>query len=208
MSGASARRVFTVPPGAAFADALARGVARDCGGDPLKFNEFTILLPHRRAVRAVADAFLRWSEGRPAILPALRPIGDVDEDDAALLGDDLEAAIDDPDLPPAISGPRRLMLLTRLIMARPDMELTAAQALRLAQSLARLLDQAHTERRPLAGLKDLVPGEFAEHWKTTLEFLAIVTERWPRLLAEEGAIDPAERRDRALGRLAARWRAY
>ena len=208
MSGATQRRVVTVPPGAAFADALAKGVAADCGGDPLKFSEVTILLPHRRAVRAVADAFLRWSEGRPAILPALRPIGDVDEDDAALLGDDLAAAVDDADLPPAISGPRRLMLLTRMIMARPGMDLAAAQALRLAQSLARLLDQAHTERRPFDGLKDLVPEEFAEHWKETLTFLAIVTEEWPRVLKEEGAMDPAERRDKALGLLARRWRAH
>lgn len=208
MSGATQRRVFTVPPGAAFADALARGVALDCGGDPLRFSEVTILLPHRRAVRAVADAFLRRSNGDPTILPALRPIGDVDEDDAALLGDDLAAAIEDIDLPPAISGPRRLMLLTRMIMARPDMDMAAGHALRLAQSLARLLDQAHTERLPFDGLKDLVPEEFAEHWKKTLEFLAIVTEAWPRVLEAEGAMDPAERRDKALGKLAERWRKH
>jgi ATP-dependent helicase/nuclease subunit B len=205
MSGAVPRRVFTVPPGAAFADALAQGVARDCGGDPLKFSDVTILLPHRRAVRAVGDAFLRWSGGKPAILPTLRPIGDVDEDDAALLGDDPGAAVDDPGLPPAIGGPRRLMLLARMILARPDMPLTAGQALRLAQSLARLLDQAHTERRALDGLKNLVPDAFADHWERTLKFLVIVTEQWPGVLADEGAMDPAERRDRALGLLAARW---
>ncbi len=207
MSGAATRRVFTVPPGAAFADALALGVALDCGGDRLRFSEVTILLPHRRAVRAVSDAFLRWSEGRPTILPALRPIGDVDEDDAALLGDDLAAAIEDIDLPPAISGPRRLMLLTRLIMAR-DATLSAGQALRLAQSLGRLLDQAHTERRPFDKLQDLVPREFAKHWEETLRFLAIVTEAWPRVLESEGAMDPAERRDKALGKLAQRWRKH
>jgi len=205
VSGAAPRRVFTVPPGTAFADALAEGIARGCGGDPLGFSEVTVLLPHRRAVRAVADAFLRRSGGEPAILPALRPIGDVDEDDAALLGDDAAAAVDDPGLPPAIGGPRRLMLLARLILARPDTRDAAGRALRLAQSLARLLDQAHTERRTLDGLKDLVPDEFADHWKETLKFLAIVTEQWPKLLAEEGALDPAERRDKALGLLAARW---
>jgi ATP-dependent helicase/nuclease subunit B len=205
VSGAIPRRVFTVPPGAAFADALAQGVARGCGGDPLGFSDVTILLPHRRAVRAVGDAFLRWSGGKPAILPMLRPIGDVDEDDAALLGDDPGAAVDDPGLPATIGGPRRLMLLARLILARPDMPSTAGQALRLAQSLARLLDQAHTERRAFDGLKNLVPDAFAEHWKRTLKFLAIVTEQWPEVLAEEGAMDPAERRDRALGLLAARW---
>ena len=205
MSGAPQRRVFTVPPGAAFADALAEGIARDCGGDPLNFSGVTVLLPHRRAVRAVGDAFLRRSGGEPAILPTLKPIGDVDEDDAALLGDDPAAAIDDPGLPPAIGGARRLMLLARLILARPDMQDSAGQALRLAQSLARLLDQAHSERRALDGLKNLVPDEFAEHWKDTLKFLAIVTEQWPALLVEEGAMDPAERRDKALGLLAARW---
>jgi ATP-dependent helicase/nuclease subunit B len=207
MSGAARRRVFTVPPGAALADALALGVEAECGGDALRFSEVAILLPHRRAVRAVADAFLRRSGGKPAILPALKPIGDVDEDDAALLGDDLAAAVDDPGLPPAIGGPRRLMLLTRLIAAR-DPALGAGQALRLAQSLARLIDQAHTERRSFDGLKDLAPREFARHWEETLQFLAIVTEAWPKLLQEEGAMDPAERRDKALGLLAQRWRKH
>ena len=46
------------------------------------------------------------------LLPTMTPLGDVDEDELAFteLGPDL-------DIPPAISGTRRQMLLTRLVLA-------------------------------------------------------------------------------------------
>lgn len=199
--------VFTVPPGAGFADALAQGVTLMCGDDPLAYGAVTILLPNRRAVRAVADAFLRRREGRPMLLPNLRPVGDVEEDDPELLAGEGPGFAEDADLPPAISEPRRLALLARLIMGRPDAPATPDQALALARELARLIDQAHTERCPFERLATLVPEQYAEHWQVTLRFLAVATEHWPRILAEEGAIDPAHRRDLLLGRLAERWRA-
>ena len=43
-----------------------------------------------------------------------------------------------------------------------------------------------------------MPERYAAHWQITLEFLKIVTEHWPKVLAEEGALDPAERRNRVL----------
>ena len=54
---------------------------------------------------------------------------------------------------------------------------------------------------------DLVPDRYAEHWRQTLEFLAILTRAWPEILAAEGAIGAADRRNRMLAALAQRWRA-
>ena len=42
---------------------------------------------------------------------------------------------------------------------------------------------------------DLVPDEHDVYWKLTFEFLKIVREAWPAILAERGKIEPAERRD-------------
>jgi len=53
-----------------------------------------ILLPTRRAARALADAFLRAADGRPLLLPRMTAFGALDEAPLALAG-----ALD---LPPAV----------------------------------------------------------------------------------------------------------
>ncbi|MFW6413309.1 MAG: hypothetical protein ACOC0V_04160, partial [Oceanicaulis sp.] len=76
-----APHVFTIPPSAGFVDALARGL-HQAFPDPDALSAVTVLLPTRRAGRALADAFTRL-EDTPgaALLPMIRPIGDVDADD-------------------------------------------------------------------------------------------------------------------------------
>ena len=102
------------------------------------------------------------------------------------------------------------MLLTKLILARGKSDggsaMSADQAAWLAAELASLLDRVQTERLSFEALDDLVPEAFAAHWQQTLEFLKIVTEAWPGVLAEEGAMDPGERRDRLISARAEAWR--
>jgi ATP-dependent helicase/nuclease subunit B len=76
----------------------------------------------------------------------------------------------------------------------------------MARELARLFDQLETEGIAPDALRRLVPDRFAEHWKETLAFLAIVTENWPKLQAEEGCIGTAERRRLLLQARADSWR--
>ena len=76
----------------------------------------------------------------------------------------------------------------------------------MAAELARLLDQVQTERLSFDALGGLVPEDYARHWQLTLDFLRILSEHWPAILAERGAIDPAARRNRLLETLAERWR--
>ncbi|MCH7633820.1 MAG: hypothetical protein IIA36_03885 [Proteobacteria bacterium] len=229
--GESAPTVYTIPPGMPFVDALAAGVlARpeagrpDGGGgdaaagvataadlpDPLALARVTILLPTRRACRSLSEAFGRLSAGRPLLLPLMMPLGDLDEDEI-----ELSAAMEAPPgagatLPPAIPGLRRQLMLSRLILARGskawDEPLTADQAARLAAELAKLLDQVQTERLGFEGLAGLVPEELARHWQETLEFLSILTENWPKILAGEGCLDGAQRRNRVIEAQAEAWR--
>ncbi len=67
--------VFTIPTGTGFLDALARGLVLRHGADPLSLGRITVLLPTRRACRALADAFLRLGDGSAMLLPDqfLRP---------------------------------------------------------------------------------------------------------------------------------------
>ncbi len=205
-------RVATIPAAAPFVDSLAAGilamVAESGGRDPLALARVTVLLPTRRAIRSLREAFLRQSDGVPLLLPRLMPLGELD-DDAFLLESDgaLGSAVD---LPPAISGLRRQLLLAQLVRKLGGASLPnapdEAQAARLAQALASLLDQVQTERLDFAKLKDLAPERYAEHWQQTLAFLTILTEHWPRILAAEGCLDPADRRNRLLETQADLWR--
>ena len=72
-------------------------------------------------------------------------------------------------------------------------------------TLARLIDQAWTEDVGFERLDRLVPEELARHWQITVDFLKIVTEHWPALIEAEGAIDPADRRNRLIRAQAAAW---
>jgi len=200
--------VFTIPAGWSFVDALADGLCRQADEKPERLAAMTVLLPTRRAVRSLREAFLRRSAGKAMLLPRMLPLGDMD-DEALMIGAD--PVIDGPgadalQLPPAIPGLRRQLMLSRLIMARPDNPASPEQAMFLAVELARLLDQVHTERLGFSGLADLVPEEYAEHWKVTLDFLKLITEVWPGQLAANGALDPAERRNALLDARTRQWR--
>lgn len=187
----SAPDVFCVPAGVSFADALARGILDRAGPGALPLSDWTVLLPNRRAGRIVREAFLRLSGGRAALLPRLLPYGDIDADEVSLL---LSASgFAAQDIPPAIPGLERQILLARAVM-KTGMASTFDQAASLAAELARFLDEAQTEEKPFSGLASIVPEAFSDHWRQTLDFLKILTEHWPAILAERGLIDPARRR--------------
>jgi ATP-dependent helicase/nuclease subunit B len=196
--------VYTIAAGAPFVDVLAAGIVERVGDDPSDLAAATVLLPTRRACRALAEAFLRLSDGRPMLLPRLMPLGDLDED-AVALGDDEVAASGLLDLPPAIPALRRQLLLSRLVLALDPQYTSPDQAVHLAAELGRLLDQVQTERLGFEGLAGLAPERFADHWQVTLDFLTILTDRWPAILAAEGCMDRADHRNRLLAGLAETW---
>ncbi len=197
---AVAPAIYTIPPRLPFVDCLAATLIEGYEGNPAALTGALILVPTRRAARALRDAFLRGAGGGALLLPRIRALGDSDEEELILASPTAMAA-GDFNLPPAISPLRRQLLLIRLIMQwrraetlRADWD--AAQAAALALELARLIDQVQTEGLVFDRLADLVPASYAEHWRITVDFLAIISEHWPRILADEGLMDPVERRNR------------
>tara|TARA_R110002096_G_scaffold309403_4_gene504011 strand:- start:40315 stop:43278 length:2964 start_codon:yes stop_codon:yes gene_type:complete len=198
--------VYNIPAHNSFVDILAAGIMERFGSDPLSLSKVLVLLPNRRAVRSLREAFLRLSDGRPIILPSLQPIGDVDEDDLVM---GAGALYDDLSLKPAVPPHIRQMLLMNIIhswyMKRgEDIPENAARAV-LAEALGHLLDQVQTEQINFADLKDIVPEEYAIHWQQTLDFLEILTENWPDILATTGYMDAATRRNELLYALRESW---
>ena len=196
----TAHRIYTVPPGrpflAALADAVLQGHLPVPGGarpGPLQLADATVLLPTRRATRALQEAFLRASGGSALLLPRIRPIVAATlEESLGGLGTAEDLATDGAGkLVPAISDMGRQLTLARLIMAWSEAEggtRTPAQAAKLARELARLMDAIEIEDVDPARLGSLVPDAFALHWERTLKFLQIVTAAWPAHLKEQGLV--------------------
>ena len=195
--------VFTIAPERPFLEALAAGlIARYFDTNaPERLGDITVLLPTRRAARALGEALLGRAEAmgvaRALVLPAIRPLGDVDEEGLVLSESEFgaEGALE---VPPVLPGLRRRLLLGRLVSAfyaHHHERRSEAEIGRLAMALERLLDQVATHDVDLARLDDLVPAAFAQHWAATLDFLHILTTYWPQILSAEGAIETAKRRD-------------
>jgi ATP-dependent helicase/nuclease subunit B len=197
----AAPKVFTIPSGIPFAQALAKGVIGRVGGDPLALADVMIFVPTRRAARNLGEAFVREQKGA-ALGPRIRALGDVEEDEFSFdtSGGDLE-------LPPAIAPLRRRLLLATLVQrweSGKGEEAGLAQAIAHAGELARFLDEAHTQGVDFAKLEGLVTGALATHWQDVVKFLGIVTSEWPEVLKDEGTMEPALRRDEMLRRAAKR----
>ena len=209
MIGVTAPRLYTIAADRPFLATLAEGLVGLADGAPLRLSRMTVLLPTRRAMRSLREAFLRLTgegsdPGAPLLLPRMRPIGDLDGDEFEFSEDETLA------IPPAIPDLRRRLLLTRLVLRwseeNDEQKLLPGQAAALAAALARLIDTAATEGASFADLAKLAPLDLAEHWQVVLRFLDILPSRWPAILAADGALDPAERRNRLLARQASQWR--
>ena len=182
--------VYTIPPSCSFVDALVEGVFEKFGNNALDLAALTILLPSRRACRSLRDAFLRKTNGKPLLLPAIKPMADVEEDAIILTG-----IPDTTDLPPPVSALRRKIILARYLTKARREEYTPAQALAMAADLGRFLDSVETEGLSLDALDTLVPEEYAAHWQLNLEFLKdVLRVFWPKQLALEGKSDIAAHR--------------
>jgi ATP-dependent helicase/nuclease subunit B len=210
-------RLYTIPPSAPFLTTLARAILAGelplPGGakpDPLILPLTTIYLPTRRAGRALREAFLAEAKDAAMLLPRIRALGDPDEDAAIIFGAGDGASDDGAIATPAIGALQRRLALMRLVLTFGQRlstatlleggedtgiyAMTPGQASHLAADLARLMDFVESEQVSLADLKEIGPEEFAGHWQTTVEFLKILTEQWPRYLADNGLVSLVARR--------------
>ncbi len=210
MSEAPQPAVYTIPPDVAFLPALVRAIlsGRLSGGvapDALALSRWTILLPTRRACRSLRDAFIEADPDIPRILPVIRPIGDVDEDEVAIT-----SGFEDLDLPPAATAVERQFLLARLVRewananpaspAARAVSSSMAQALRMATSLMQLIDSLDTGEISLAGVPALLEAdpELPLHGEEALGFLRIIAAEYPAAMQAAGKLGPQQRRARLL----------
>jgi ATP-dependent helicase/nuclease subunit B len=207
--------LYAIPAGVDFVRELAKGmVARFAGAGPFGLADCLVLLPTRRACRALEEAFAASADAPGRLLPRVRALGALTADDWET-GDLAAAGAPEPPPPPA-SPLSRLFALTEMVLewegrstplAGERLPRDPALALGLAQDLAALLDAAALEEMDWSKLAALAPPDLAGHWERTVDFLRTLTVSWPQWLAEQGLDDPAAFRVRQLNGLAAAWRA-
>lgn len=200
----SAKHIYNIPAALPFAETLVKYLLDLVDGDYQALTRYRLLLPTRRACRIVQDTFLRLNDGKPMLLPHLMPLGEVDEDELSLLmfGQDHDVL----EISPAIAPLKRQLLLAKLIYAMDGFPRGFDGALKLSKNLCQFMDQVTVENLDFSDLSKIVPENFASHWQITLDFLKIISEFWPQILAEEEVMDVAQRRNALLSALTEYWR--
>ncbi len=192
---------FSVSLSESFVMTLARHILAKSARNPQMTAKMLVLLPSRRACRSLREACLEASGGKPMLLPRMMPIGEIsDEADFSRFFD-----MQDDDALPVIDSKKRKALLMRLI--RRFEPTPVAKAYKLAGALSDLLDDVTRHQLDFSKLESLVPSEnLAKHWQHSLRFLALITQHWPRILAEEGLQDCTQASNQRLLSLAQVWK--
>lgn len=174
-----------------------------------RLAEAVLLLPTRRACNLMRMALIAELGGQTVLLPRILPLGDLEQEMPGLIPPSYLAQL--ATMPPAMPEWRRLGLLMQQVIAFErgrQGDISFAHALGLASDLANLHDQCARNGVDLTmeRLRALdIPAHYAEHWESSLKFLAIVAASWPDIEAEEGTITAAARQNQLLTLLAEAW---
>ncbi len=184
-------RVFAVPPGADFPQALVRGLrARSDGHPPEALARVQLVLNTRRMARRVRDLF---DQGPPCLLPRISLVTDLGE------------SVDLDQVPPAVPPLRRRLELTQLVSRLLDQQpdLAARSSLfDLSDSLAALIEEMQGEGVSPEAIRQLDVTDLSGHWARAQAFISIADQF---LKTEDGSLDVQARQRRVVENLIARW---
>lgn len=202
-------KVYSIAAHRGFADALVAGLVPRYAQGELGLARLTLLLPSRRTVRTMTEAFVRHSGSGGLLLPRMAVVGDLDLDETlGPLLDPLGAA----DIPPAADPTRRWLRLAHYLR---EVEGDAAGAggaalLRRAFEIGRTMDRLIAEGiAPIDLMSERVVGivgDLAGHWSDNTRTFLMVQQYWIAELASRGEIDAPERRNRLFEHAARAWR--
>lgn len=187
-------RVFGLAPGVDFPKALVQGlVERMEGHSPERLAHTQLIVNTTRMARRIRDLF---DDGPALLLPKIQLLTDLE--DSAIFAD----------IPPTVSPLRRRLELVELIAAllkqQPDLA-PRASLYDLADSLATLMDEMHSEGVSPDTIKSLDVSDQSGHWERAKSFLTIVQHYFGDT---SDAPDANERQMIITQRLIAHWQTH
>ncbi len=216
MSDGTRLSLYSIAAHRGFADALVAGLIPRYHDDRFGLARLTLLLPSRRAIRTVTEAFVRLSgreDGRSGLLlPRMAVIGDIDLDET--LGPLLDPIGEGAEIAPAADATRRWLTLAAMLARAMEAEGLrvpgTAALLRQARELARTMDRLLVEdidpddlmRERVIG----IVGDLSAHWEKNLRLFMLVQRMWLAELASRGEVDAPARRNALFDHAARRWR--
>jgi ATP-dependent helicase/nuclease subunit B len=198
--------VYNMPSGVPFLRSLAAGLS-DHFGDRL--GDGLILLPTRRATRALAKAFVQQAyEGGQgaALLPRLRPLADVNPDEPPFEPGELAGRVR-----PAIDPVQRRFEIAQLVSRYhervSDLPLDPAAAVHMADPLISIMDDAALEEVRIQDQAEWanICEQSAIHFQDAGRLYQIIETYWPERLREIDVMEPNARRVALLDALAEVW---
>ena len=210
-------KVFTIDSNFSFLDVLATGFLKKIMFNRDVLAQSIFILPTQRSAANFARCITNLFGNKTVILPTIRPLGDIMDEELFFENYDDRPNLEAINQKKVISRLRRRLLLTQLVerFINPNVRGSSdkenlgnnyAGSVRLANSLAAILDRMQIEQVSLDKLENFVPEEHAMHWQTTLKFLKLLIEYWPKILEEENLVDPATYTNIQLQYLAEKWK--
>lgn len=204
--GHNGPKFLTIPPGVGFLDTLADRLVEefDLSNEPDALAKALIYLPNRKSALSLTHSIHKASGGKAIIAPEIRALGNVEDDEPP---NPAEAHLG-PNLP-VLEQPIRVGKLASLCQnyqRRNGIDSPVA-AINSAKELAGLLDQATINGEIDWEILDenQVDNDLSEHWRQNLEFLKIITEKWPEYLRDNNVLDRHEKRLKVAIAVAASW---
>ncbi|AHA27506.1 double-strand break repair protein AddB [Candidatus Liberibacter americanus] len=164
--------------------------------NPLSLASVTIYVPTKLAIQALRSEFFDIMCNKSTILPVIKPLGDILEENYIFNYDFLNSC----ELNQPISNIRRLLELAKLIILWRDrlpdairdihpesplnLPANPADAIWLAKNLAEIIDIIESEEKNWEELYSLNNEQYGAWWIIALDFLKIASNFWTKRLYE------------------------
>lgn len=201
-------QLYSIAAHRGFADALVAGLIPRYWESDVGLARLTLLLPSRRAMRIVTEAFIRLSDGG-LLLPRMAVVGDLDIDET--LGPLLDPLGAGTQIPPAADPVRRWLRLADILREvmgdrAPHGPSLLRQAFETGRTMDRLLAEGIGPDELLSERVIGIVGDQSEHWRGSVRDFATVQVIWQAELSARGEVDAATRRNLLFDHAARRWR--